>query len=149
MLDHLQFGGKRNYGYGEVRLKETQMVGLDALDYSRPAGAETHLIELVTPFVAESEYPETNDTNVPWWWAENREDLRAREEKILEQREVFRVQTVDHGQVVKYLGDRPVEPAKNGLLRVGSHSRYGFGKLRVKPLENNPQKSGTKSELRN
>lgn len=81
--------------------------------------------------------------------AENREDLRFREEKILEQREVFQLGTVDHGQVVKYLGDRPVETANYGLLRVGSHSRYGFGELRVKPLENNPQKSGAKSELRN
>ena len=48
-----------------------------------------------------------------------RDDLRLREEKILEQREVLRLETVDHGQVVKYLGDRSVETAKNGLQRVG------------------------------
>ena len=149
VLDELQFGGKRNYGYGEVQLKETQMIDLDALDYSRLDDADTYLIELVTPFVIESEYPEANDTTVPWWWAENREDLRFREEKILEQREVFHLQTVDHGQVVKYLGDRPEETARNGLLRVGSHSRYGFGELRVRPLDEQYQESGTKSELRN
>ncbi|WP_254529780.1 hypothetical protein [Natrinema gelatinilyticum] len=51
------------------------------------------------------------------------DDLRLREEKILEQREVFRLVTVDHGQVMKCLGDRPVETAKNGLTRIGSHSR--------------------------
>lgn len=39
-----------------------------------------------------------------------------------------------HGQVVTYAGDQPVETAKNGLLRVGSHSRYGFEELRLKPL---------------
>jgi hypothetical protein len=104
---------------------------------------------LVTPYVVKSEYPEANNTTLPWWWAESREDLRFREEKILEQREVFHLQAVDHGQVVKYLGDRPVETAKNGLLRVGSHSRYGFGELRVKPLQNNHKKSGTNSELLN
>ena len=47
---------------------------------------------------------------------------------------MFRLETVDHGQVVKYHADRPVEAAKNGLPRVGSHSRYGFGELRLKPL---------------
>jgi len=139
VLEDLQFGGKRNYGYGEVQLKDTQMVGLDELDYSRLEDAETHLIELVTPFVLESEYPDANGSPVPWWWAECRDDLRLRQEKILEQREVFKLETVDHGQVVKYLGDRPVETAKNGLQRVGSHSRYGFGELRVKPIHNHCQ----------
>ena len=134
VLGGIQFGGKRNYGYGEVDLKDTQIVDLDELDYSRLEGAETYLIEIVTPFVVESEYPEASDQPVPWWWAENRDELRFREEKILEQREVYRLQTVDHGQVVKYLGDRAVETAKNGLLRVGTHSRYGFGELRLKPL---------------
>jgi hypothetical protein len=133
VLEGLQFGGKRNYGYGEVQLKDTQMVDLNELDYSR--------LEVVTPFVLTSEYPEANDRTIPWWWAENRDDLRLREEKILEQREVFRLETVDHGQVVKYLGDRPVETAKNGLMRVGSHSRYGFGELRVKPLGEQYQES--------
>jgi hypothetical protein len=28
-----------------------------------------------------------------------------------------------------------VETAKSGILRVGSHSKYGFGELRVKPVE--------------
>ena len=134
VLGRLQFGGKRNYGYGEVELKDTQTVDLNALDYLRLEGAETYLIEIVTPFVLESEYPAASDQPVPWWWAENRDELRFREEKILEQREIYRLQTVDHGQVVKYVGDRPVETAKNGLLRVGSHARYGFGELRVKPL---------------
>jgi len=141
VLEGIHFGGKRNYGYGEVELKNTQIVDLDELDYSRLEGAETYLIEIVTPFVVESEYPAASDQPVPWWWAENREDLRFREEKILEQREVYRIQTVDHGQVVKYLGDRPVETAKNGLLRVGTHSRYGFGEMRVKPLGEQYQKS--------
>jgi hypothetical protein len=36
VLESLQFGGKRNYGYSEVRLKDTQMVRLNELelDYS-------------------------------------------------------------------------------------------------------------------
>ena len=147
MLESLQFGGKRNYGYGEVELKDTQMVDLDELDYSRLEGADTYLIELVTPFVLASEYPVANECNIPWWWAENRDDLRLREEKILEQRKVFRLETVDHGQVVKYLGDRPVKTAKNGLNRVGSHSRYGFGELRLKPLGEQYYESERKDKL--
>jgi hypothetical protein len=137
-LDDLQFGGKRNYGYGITGLKETQVVDLESLDYSRLNDGETFILELVTPFVLESEYPNAHDSPVPWWWREDRSDLREREEKILEQREVYRLQTVDHGQVVGYEGDRPVETAQTGLLRVGSHSKYGFGELRVKPVESRP-----------
>ena len=88
----------------------------------------------MTPFVLQSEYPNATTSPVPWWWDETRDELRTRDEKILEQREVYQLKTVDHGQVVTYDGDRPVETAKNGLRRVGSHSRYGFGELRVKPL---------------
>ena len=86
-----------------------------------------------------SEYPDANDTTVPWW-AENRGDFRLREEKTLEQRGVFRLQTVDHGQVVTDLGDDPVETAKNGLTQVGLHSRCGFDELRVKHLTEQCQK---------
>jgi len=134
-LEGLQFGGKRNYGYGITRLKDTQVVDLEALDYSRLEDGEAFILELVTPFVLKSEYPNAHDQDVPWWWKEDRRDLREREEKVLEQREVYTLQTVDHGQVVAYEGDRPVETAKNGILRVGSHSKYGFGELRVKPVE--------------
>jgi hypothetical protein len=88
----------------------------------------------VTPFVLESEYPNANDRDVPWWWAADRTALRQREEKVLEQGDVYRLQTVDHGQVVAYEGDRPVETAKSGISRIGTHSKYGFGELRVKPV---------------
>ncbi|WP_254532983.1 hypothetical protein [Natrinema gelatinilyticum] len=134
-LNGLQFGGKRNYGYGITGLKDTQVVDLEALDYSRLEDGESFILELVTPFVLESEYPNAHDQDVPWWWKEDRRDLREREEKVLEQREVYKLQTVDHGQVVAYEGDRPVETAKSSILRVGSHSKYGFGELRVKPVE--------------
>jgi hypothetical protein len=149
-LDGLQFGGKRNYGYGITGLKDTQVVDLEALDYSRLEDGEAFILELVTPFVLESEYPNAHDQDVPWWWKEDRRDLREREEKVLEQREVYKLQTVDHGQVVAYEGDRPVETAKSGILRVGSHSKYGFGELRVKPVEprsNQCQNSEEKTKI--
>ncbi|WP_254532786.1 hypothetical protein [Natrinema gelatinilyticum] len=132
-LDGLQFGGKRNYGYGTTRLKDTQVVDLDALDYSRLRASKAFHLELVTPFVLESEYPNAHDQAVPWWWQADRTELRERQEQVLEQREVYTLQTIDHGQVVTYEGDRPVETAKSGVLRVGSHSKYGFGELRMKP----------------
>jgi len=133
-LDGLQFGGKRNYGYGEVALKDTEIVDLSTLDYSRLEGAGTYHMELVTPFVLESDYPQADNRSVPWWWAESNE-LRVRREKIVEQREAFHLVTIDHGQVVEYCGGRPVETAKNGLTRVGTHSRYGFGEIRITPVE--------------
>ena len=134
LLDGIQFGGKRNYGYGEVALKETQLVDLDALDYSRLLDLKTYHIELITPYVLETTYLGADDMAVPWWWVENRADLREREERLVEQRDHFDLQTVDHGQVVEYQGDSPVETAKNGVRRVGSHSRCGFGEFRVVPV---------------
>lgn len=135
VLDRLQFGGKRNYGYGITRLKDIQFIDMDELDYTRLENGGAFLIEVITPFVLESEYPTAADEDVPWWWRETRHELREREEQILEQREVYMLQTIDHGQVVTYEGDRPIETAKRGIRRVGSHSKYGFGELRVKPVE--------------
>jgi len=133
-LSNIQFGGKRNYGYGEATLKDTRLVDLDTLDYSRLRAADAHLIRLITPFVTASEYPGANDVPVPRWWAENRDDLRFREERVVVSSERYRLETVDHGQVMRYLGDRPIETARNGLTRVGSHSRLGFGEFRVIPV---------------
>lgn len=133
VLDGLQFGGKRNYGYGITKLADTQVVDLDELDYSRIADADDHLIELVTPFVVESEFSRVDNQDIPWWW-DYTHDLRYREEQIVEQREQYALRTVDHGQVVGYDGPDPVGTAKNGLHRVGPHSKYGFGEIRVKPL---------------
>ncbi|MFC7135265.1 MULTISPECIES: hypothetical protein [Salinibaculum] len=134
-LDGIQFGGQRNYGYGTTRLKATQTVDLDTLAYTRLEESDSFVLELVTPFVLRSTYPDTNDVDVPWWWsAEDEDALRTREERIVEGGDVYRCETIDHGQTVVYTGDRPVETAKNAITRVGTHSKYGFGELRVHPL---------------
>jgi len=146
LLDGLQFGGKRNYGYGITQLKDTQVVDLAALDYSRIQNGEAFSIQLMTPYVLESEYPNAADQNVPWWWQADRHDLRERTEKILEQHTVYNLQIVDHGQTLRYLGDQPVETAKNGLLRVGSHSKYGFGELRLAPIKRQPNHDSAPAE---
>lgn len=136
VLDGIQFGGRRNYGYGSVRLKDTQVVDLEALDYSRLRGADAYLLELVSPYVVDSEYPGADGDTVPWWWSVDHDDgLRRRAEKVVEQGKVYDLVAVDHGQVVGYAGDSPIETAKNAIRRVGTHSKYGFGELRVKPIE--------------
>jgi len=136
-LDGLQFGGKRNYGYGEVRLKGTQLVDLDEItfDYLEATDADAFAIELLTPYVLESTYPNVDDHSVPWWWDTDPEGLREREEKLLAGGQVYRLRTVDHGQIVGYAGDRPLETARNGLFRVGSHAKYGFGEFRLRPID--------------
>lgn len=134
-LDRLQFGGRRNYGYGMTRLKDTQVINLEELDYSRLDDVDEYLIELVSPFVLASEYPGTDEDTVPWWWSVDHDDgLRRRVEKIVEQRDAYRLETIDHGQVVGYTGSTPIKTAKKGVLRVGTHRKYGFGEFRVKPL---------------
>lgn len=146
-LDCIQVGGARNYGFGELRVADSQLVDLDALDYSRLKEASGgFVLELVSPHVVASEYPGADDQSVPWWWepgvgggipgseAGARGDgLRRRETRLVDGESVYAVSTVDHGQVVGYAGDDPVATARNGVLRVGTHSRYGFGELRVRP----------------
>lgn len=149
VLDGLQFGGKRNYGYGVTHLKETQLVDLEELDYSRLKDGDEFLLKLVTPFALQSEYPNTTDVNVPWWWdVDETAQLRKRLEKIVEGGDVYEVAAVDHGVVVGYDGDRPIETAKNGLRRIGSHSKYGFGELQVKPIASNEVREHRDAEIR-
>lgn len=43
-----------------------------------------------------SEYTNAHNQDVPWW-KEDRRDFSEREEKMLEQREVYKLQTKDRG----------------------------------------------------
>lgn len=133
-LDGLHLGGSRNRGYGATSFKDTQMVDIDALDYSWVTDADSHVIELVTPYVLASEYPNTDDVDIPWWWDQSLA-YRRRLEAIVEQRDRHELEVIDHGQVTRYEGDEPLATAKKGLLRVGSHSKYGFGELMVRPTD--------------
>lgn len=135
LLDGLQLGGARNYGYGLTSLKDTKAVDLDDLDYSWIEDGDGHVLELVTPYVLTSEHPKTDDNDVPWWWDQSL-NYRHRTEKIVEQGKFYELDTIDHGQVTRYEGDRPVETAKKGVQRLGTHSKYGFGELMVRPTSN-------------
>lgn len=146
VLDGLRVGGGRNYGLGEVSVADTQLVDLDALDYGRVAdpGDEGCVLELVSPYVLASEYPGAEAQSIPWWWDTSassmletrcgpRDGLRRREERLVADGELHELACVDHGQRVGYAGRDAVRTAKNGVLRVGTHSRYGFGEFRVRP----------------
>jgi len=136
-LDPLQFGGRRNYGYGEASLADSQLVDLETLDYSRIADADAWVLELVTPYVTDSEHPNSHHHDIPWWWElEPEQELRRREEAIVEQREMYDLETIDHGQVVGYGGTEPVKTAQSGFSGIGTHSKYGFGEVRIKPVGN-------------
>jgi len=131
-LDEIRLGGARNYGFGLASVQETQSFDVDALDYSRVKDADAHRIELLSPFVLGSEYPGADAQDVPWWWSVDG-GLRRRETQLVKGDDVYAVDVVDHGQVVKYVGDDPVGTARNGMLGVGTHAKYGFGELRVWP----------------
>jgi len=132
VLDGLQLGGARNYGYGQTSLRDTQLVDLDALSYERLDEADEHRIKLITPYVLRSDDPHADSNEVPWWWGVDG-TLRRRREQLVEQREELALETVDHGQTVRYTGDSPVQTAQNGIRRMGTHQKYGFGELRVLP----------------
>jgi hypothetical protein len=57
---------------------------------------------------------------------------------------------IDHGQRVGFAGDsdRLVETAHNGIRRVGTHSRFGFGELRVRPPAAVPEYAQSSDECR-
>jgi hypothetical protein len=133
VLDGLRVGGARNHGFGVTSLKDTQTVELESLDYSRLEDADAYRIEVVSPFVLSSEYPGADAQSVPWWWDAPSRGLRRRETRLVEGDTSHAVETVDHGQVVGYAGDDPVWTAMSGVLRVGTHSRFGFGEFRVRP----------------
>ena len=148
VLDGVRVGGARNYGFGEMSVADTQLVDLAALDYSRLSGVTGGcVLELVTPYVLSSTFPEAEAQSVPWWWgvssdaplatrtggSDVSDGLRRREERLIAGETIHELGCVDHGQVVGYAGNDPVATAKNGVLRVGTHSRYGYGELRVRP----------------
>lgn len=134
VLDGLQVGGARNYGFGELSLVDTQVIELEALDYSQVRTADDLQLELLTPFVTASEDPGADSQSVPWWWGEDR-GLRRRQARLVAGDDCYELATVDHGQVVRYTGERPVETAKNGIQRVGTHSKFGFGEFRLRPTD--------------
>ncbi|GAA0539088.1 hypothetical protein ABNG02_14425 [Halorubrum ejinorense] len=143
VLNGIQLGGARNYGFGEVSLTDSQVVDLNALSFDALRGHDAYTIELVTPYVLQSEAPDADTQSVPYWWdtsvaavpgdSPTRERrLRRREERLVGET-AYELATVDHGQLVGYAGDDPIQTAKNGVLRVGTHARFGFGELRVRP----------------
>lgn len=147
VLDGLRVGGGRNYGLGDVSVVDTQLVDLESLEYSRLTDSddEEYVVELVSPYVLASEYPGAESQSVPWWWEpesasvlETRggasDGLRRREERLVTGGDLYELACIDHGQVVGYAGSEPVSTAKNGVLRVGTHARYGFGEFRVRPV---------------
>ena len=134
VLDGLRVGGGRNYGLGEVRLADSQTVDVESLDYSRVRNwdGDQYSIELLSPYVLRTPHPDADDQSVPWWW-DSPHELRRRQEQLIVGEDVFELETVDHGQRVRFTGCDPVSTARNGVLRVGSHSKFGFGEFRLRP----------------
>jgi hypothetical protein len=151
VLDGLRLGGARNYGFGLFDLVDTQLVELDDLNYTRLREAASDAapcrIELVTPYVAQSDYPDADSQPVPWWWDPSEQSgpgnysqatgMRRRAARLVADDTTYDLDVLDHGQRVGFAGDpdRIVETAKNGVRRIGTHSRFGFGEVRVRPPE--------------
>ena len=149
-LDGLRVGGGRNYGCGELSLEDTLVVDLEELTFPQLERAQADEVgfqlELLSPYVLASEFPGADDQSIPWWWdteevASSKGEsprvsgLRRRETRLVAGEKEHVVETADHGQVLKYAGDDPIETAINGLRRVGTHAKYGFGEFRVRPAD--------------
>lgn len=154
VLDGIRLGGARNYGFGEVSLVDSQVVDLDAVSFDGLRGHDQYTIELVTPYVLQSEAPDADTQSVPWWWETSvtglpgdtptrDRRLRRREERLAGE-PAYELATIDHGQLVGYAGNDPIQTAKNGVIRVGTHARFGFGELRIRPASHDrvPERGG-------
>lgn len=140
VLDGIRVGGARNYGFGELSVVDSQVVELGDVSFEALRGCAAYMVELVTPFVLQSAVPGADRQSVPLWWGVSRsarvvdgDGLRRRAERLVTGDGVFELATVDHGAVVPYTGTDPIGTARNGVTRVGTHSRFGFGELRVRP----------------
>jgi hypothetical protein len=135
-LEGIRVGGARNYGCGELSVADTQTVDLQTLETTRleEAADSDHgfQLELCTPYVRSSTHPDADDQQVPWWWGDT-DDLRQRRTRLIKGSDCYELETVDHGQVVTYTGDQPIKTAINGIRRVGTHSKFGFGEFRLRP----------------
>jgi hypothetical protein len=134
-LDGIRVGSGRNFDCGRLSLADTQTVTLEALDTGRleRAAADGGLqLELITPYVLSSTHPDADSQRVPWWWGAT-DACRRRRTRLYKGADTYRLETVDHGQVFTYTGDTPVETALNGVRRVGTHSKFGFGEFRLRP----------------
>ncbi|MFC6874204.1 hypothetical protein [Halobellus marinus] len=101
----------------------------------------------MTPYVAQSDYPGAESQPVPWWWDTSDQSgpgnyskatgMRRRAARLVADDTTYDLEVLDHGQRVGFAGDpdRIVETAKNGVRRIGTHSRFGFGEVRVRPPE--------------
>jgi hypothetical protein len=144
VLNGIQVGGARNYGFGGLSVADSHVVDLETLDYGRltDAAPDAYVLELLSPYVLSSDCPGADDQSVPWWWdartgtespTETSDGLRRRNTQLVDGGDAYQVETIDHGQVVGYAGSDPVATAHNGVVRVGTHAKYGFGELRVRP----------------
>jgi hypothetical protein len=133
VLDGLRVGGARNFGLGQLSVAESREIDLTTLDYSRLREADEYTIDLLAPYVLNSEYSGADSQDIPWWWACDEDALRRRTTRLVAGADEFAVETIDHGQVVTYAGDDPVATAQNGVTRVGTHAKFGFGEFRVRP----------------
>jgi hypothetical protein len=136
-LDGLRVGGGRNYGLGELGVADTQLVDLATLDFTRVERAMQRPgldLELLSPYVTASAHPGADGQSVPWWWGVDG-DLRRRATRLVKGDDSYPVHTIDHGQVVRYTGEDPIRTAINGVLRVGTHAKYGFGEFRLRPAD--------------
>lgn len=142
VLDGIRVGGGRNYGLGELSLVDTRVVDLDDLDYGSIADAgpsQKFQLELRSPYVLHTDHPAGDAQSIPWWWDVNTGDstqgVRRRTTRLVDGDDVYTVEVVDHGQVLGFAGDDPVQTAKNGIRRVGTHAKFGFGEFRLRTAE--------------
>lgn len=82
---------------------------------ARSEFGDQYTIELLSPYVLRTQQPDADDQSVLWWW-ELPHELRQRTEQLVVGENVYRVDTIDHGQRVGFAGDDPFRRRKTAFF---------------------------------
>jgi hypothetical protein len=121
----------------QVTAAVTQTVDCDTLDYARLTAADTHRIELLSPFVHHSTEREFAGSPLVAW-VPGRAPLRWESMAVPIDGTVHELETLVAGQQFRYDGDDPRATAMAGIRGIGHYAELGLGAVRIRPANRRP-----------
>ena len=135
LFDGISLGGKRNKGFGATSLADSAEVRVDELDFLSLERSGNVDALLITPICLKSQFPGTEPCAFPSF-AMQPKMYRTRSEFIKHGDQRYGLELIDHGQrfdlaPVVVARRNLVELAKEGIKRIGTHSKYGYGEFKL------------------
>lgn len=165
IFNGIQIGGKRNFGFGETKLKERNWTGYKRIEICEEENSEykenlikisipkidlskKYLVKLITPICIESEFPQVENFEFPSFLVEHK--YRIREERINIHKKSYKLKLIDNGQWFAIKEGKTKEQIEEiifkGINRIGNHEKYGYGEFMVVPIEKENELGGDKNK---